>query len=143
MIIKPFCRKANYYETDQMGIIHHSNYIKWFEEARVDFMEQINFDYRKVNELGIDFALLDVYCEYKSMLRFGDITNIFIKVSELTEMKLALSYKITNAKSGEICTLGKTGHFFYSNTRKRPVSLKREIPELYEIFSALNAAENK
>lgn len=143
MIIQPFCRKANYYETDQMGIIHHSNYIKWFEEARVDFMEQIDFDYRKVNKLGIDFALLDVYCEYKSMLRFGDIINIYVTVSELTEMRLVLNYKITGNKPDEICTLGKTGHFFYSNTRKRPVSLKREIPELYEIFSSLNTADNK
>ena len=137
MTIKPFCRKANYYETDQMGIIHHSNYIRWFEESRVDFMEQINYDYKRVNEYNIDFALLDVYCEYKLMVRFGDIVNIHVSLSELTEMKMTIDYKIIDAKTGAVCTLGKTKHFFYSNSKKRPVSLKREIPELYDIFFSL------
>jgi len=142
MKIKPFCRKANYYETDQMGIIHHSNYIRWFEEARVYFLEQIDFDYKKVNDLGIDFALLDVSCEYKSMVHFGDIVKIYISLSDLTEMKLTINYKILNDKE-EICTLGKTKHCFYNNKKKRPVSLKKEIPELYEIFCSLNTAESK
>ena len=137
MVIEPFCRKANYYETDQMGIIHHSNYIRWFEEARVDLMEKIDFDYKKVNEFGIDFALIDVYCEYKSMVHFGDVVNIYISLSELTEMRMTVDYKIIDVKSGNICTLGKTKHFFYNNNKKRPVSLKKEMPELYEIFCSL------
>jgi acyl-CoA thioester hydrolase len=143
MIIKPYCRKTNYYETDQMGIIHHSNYIRWFEEARIDLLEQINFGYKRINECGIDFALLDVYCEYKSMVRFGDIINIHISLSELKEMRMAVDYKIINAESDEICTLGKTRHFFYDNNKKRPVSLKKEIPELYEIFCSLNLSNDK
>jgi len=143
MIIKPLSRKANYYETDQMGIIHHSNYIRWFEEARVDFLEQVDFPYQKVNEAGIDFGLLDVYCEYKSMVRFGDLVSIHVSLSELTEMKLAIDYEIVSDKSGEICTRGKTKHFFYNNNKKRPVSLKREIPELYEIFCSLNTPGDK
>ena len=137
MIIKPFSRKANYYETDRMGIIHHSNYIRWFEESRVDFMEQLNYPYQKVNDLGIDFALLDVYCEYKSMVRFGDIVDIYVTLSDLTEMRMTINYKIVN-KSNEICTLGHTKHFFYNNSKQRPVSLKREIPELYELFHSVS-----
>ena len=139
--IKPFCRKANFYETDQMGIIHHSNYIRWFEEARVDLLEQVDYGYEKVNEYGIDFGLLDVYCEYKSMVRFGDIVNIHITLSELKDMKMAVDYKIINAKSGEICTLGKTKHFFYDNNKKRPVSLKKVIPELYEILCSIKSTD--
>jgi len=141
MTIKPFCRKANFYETDQMGIIHHSNYIKWFEEARVDFLDQLNFEYKKVNNFDIDFALLDVYCEYKLMVYFGDIVNIHVSISEITEMRMTIEYKIIDAKSGGICTLGKTKHFFYNNKKKRPVSLKREIPELYEIFLSIKTAD--
>jgi acyl-CoA thioester hydrolase len=141
IIIKPYCRKANFYETDQMGIIHHSNYIRWFEEARLDLLEQINFGYDKVVECGIDFALLDVYCEYKSMVRFSDVVNIYLSLSELKEMKMTVNYKIIDTKSEEIRTLGKTQHFFYDNNKKRPVSLKRTIPELYEIFTSLNTLD--
>ena len=137
MKIKPFCRKANFYETDQMGIIHHSNYIRWFEESRVDFMEKIDFDYRKVNERGIDFGVIDVYCEYKSMVRFSDIVNIKVTLSEVTEMRLTVDYEITNAKTGELCTLGRSKHFYYDTKKQRPVSLKRGIPELFELFCSL------
>ena len=42
-MIRPYLHNAKYYETDQMGIIHHSNYIRWFEEARIDYMNQIGF----------------------------------------------------------------------------------------------------
>ena len=137
MLIKPFCRKPNFYETDQMGIIHHSNYIRWFEEARVDFMEKTGFDYEKVNKHGIDFALLAVHCEYKSMVRFGDTVNIQVTLSELTEVRMVISYEIRDAKSNKLCTAGKTEHCFYSSNKKRPVSLKKEIPELYELFYSL------
>ena len=140
MLIKPYCRKANFYETDQMGIIHHSNYIRWFEEARVDLLEQINFGYEKINERGIDFGVLDAYCEYKIMVHFGDVVNIYVSLSELKEMKMTIDYRIVNAKSNENCTLGRTRHFFYDNNKKRPVSLKKEIPELYEIFRSLKSS---
>ena len=137
MKMKPYRRKANYYETDQMGIIHHSNYIRWFEEARVDFLEQLDFSYKKVVEHGIEFGLLDVYCEYKSMLRFGDIVDVYVSLTEIKNMKMTINYKIIDVASGELCTLGKTQHFFYDRNEKRPVALKKAIPELYEFFSTL------
>ena len=46
--IRPYEHHAKYYETDQMGIIHHSNYVKWMEEARLDLMDQIGLNYRQM-----------------------------------------------------------------------------------------------
>ena len=46
-------RKAQYHETDQMGIIHHSNYVKWMEEARIDFMKELGFGYGEVEKRGL------------------------------------------------------------------------------------------
>jgi len=137
MTIKPLIRRANYYETDQMGIIHHSNYIRWFEEARVHYMEQIGYGYEKAVEQGIDFGVLNVYCEYKAMVRFNDIVSINVSVAELTNMKIILKYEITNTKTGELCTTGKTQHFFFDNKRQRPVSLRKEMPKLFELFESL------
>ena len=137
MTIKPFSRKANFYETDQMGIIHHSNYIRWFEEARVHYMEQIGYGYEKAVELGIDFAVLSAHCEYKSMVRFNEVVNISVTLSELTNMKVTLDYEIVNVKTGELCNTGYTRHCFFDNKRQRPVSLKKEVPQLFELFSSL------
>ena len=110
MDIKPYMRKPNYYETDQMGIIHHSNYIRWFEEARVNYMEQIGFGYEQAIESGIDFAVLSVQCAYKSMVRFGDTVQINVSISELSKTRLTICYQITDATTGELRTSGTTSH---------------------------------
>lgn len=135
--IKPLRRKANYYETDQMGIIHHSNYIRWFEEARVDFMEQAGFGYGKAVEHGIDFAVLGVDCEYKSMVRFGEEVLIHTGISSITPSRMTVFYRIEDAATGEVRTTGHTRHCYFDNARQRPVSLKKVLPELYELFCAL------
>jgi len=135
--IKPYIKKAHFYETDQMGIIHHSNYIRWFEEARADFMEQIGHGYKKIAEKGIDFPILDVSCEYKSMVRFGDCVQINMSISELKNSRMTVNYVITDADTGELRTTGKTQHCFYNNIKMKPVSLKKELPEVYEVFDSL------
>ncbi|MCL2077880.1 MAG: acyl-CoA thioesterase [Oscillospiraceae bacterium] len=134
MKINPLIRKANYYETDQMGIIHHSNYIRWFEEARVDFMEQIGFGYEKSVQAGVDFALLGLSCEYKSMVRFADTVRIEARISELQNAQMTIVYEITDVKTGVLRTTGRTSHCFLEATKKRPISLKKALPELYALF---------
>ena len=62
IFIHPYEHNAKYYETDQMGIIHHSNYIRWMEEARMDMMEQMGFGYDKMEELEIISPVISVNC---------------------------------------------------------------------------------
>jgi len=139
MIIRPYTHKVQYYETDQMGIVHHSNYIRWFEEARVDCMEQLGYGCKKAADSGVDFAVLSVFCEYKSMTRFGDFVNVGLDVTSLTPTRITLKYTITDSETGELRATGETGHCCYHNIKKRPVSLKKELPELYRIFDGIKA----
>ena len=60
-----YFRRAQYHETDQMGIIHHSNYIKWMEEARIDFMKEMGFGYGEVEKRGIVSPVAEVSTTYK------------------------------------------------------------------------------
>ena len=60
---------VQYYETDKMGITHHSNYIRWMEEARIDFLRQIGWDYAKLESLGIISPVIAVDCKYKKSTR--------------------------------------------------------------------------
>ena len=76
MELKAYEHKTQYYETDQMGIIHHSNYIRWFEEARTDLLEQIGMGYDTLEAQGIISPVLSVHCEYKSMTHYGDAVVI-------------------------------------------------------------------
>ena len=137
MEIQPMLRKANYYETDQMGVIHHSNYIRWFEEARVDFMEQMGFGYDKATAVGLDFAVLGVSCEYLSMVRFGETVRIKAAVTRLTPSRMTVSYRVEDEETGVLRCTGQTRHCYFDNAAQRPVSLKKVLPELYAKFDAL------
>lgn len=70
-----YYRKAQYHETDQMGIIHHSNYVKWMEEARIGYMSRMGFSYKKVEELGVISLLwkfqLHIESRFSSMMKSG------------------------------------------------------------------------
>ncbi len=142
MNLKPYSRKAQYYETDQMGIIHHANYIHWLEEARVDFMEQMGFGYDRAVSSGIDFALLGISCEYKSMVRFSETVNIQVSITSLTPAKMTVEYQITDAESGKLRAVGESRHCYFDANKKRPVSLKKVLPELYDLFASLCAEES-
>ena len=76
MIYKPYKHLVQYYETDQMGIVHHSNYIRWFEEARSYILEENGFGYKKMEELGIISPVLSVNARYKSMTHYYDTVII-------------------------------------------------------------------
>ena len=71
-----YLHKVKYYETDKMGVTHHSNYIRWMEEARVDFLDKIGFSYRKLEEMGAISPVIGVECEYKISTQFDDIVEI-------------------------------------------------------------------
>ena len=127
--IKDFIRKVNYHETDKMGITHHSNYIKWMEEARVDFLEQIGWGYAKLESEGIVSPVIGVECQYKRPTTFGDPVCIHVPVEEFGRIELVIGYTMTKEPTGEIVLTGKTHHCFLSDTG-RPIALKRQFPAL-------------
>lgn len=131
--MKKYEHQAQYYETDQMGIIHHSNYIRWFESARIWYMKQIGVDYAEMEKSGIISPVLEVNCVYKSMVRFGDVVEILPKVERYNGVKLELSYQIRDKESGEVRTIGRSGHCFL-NQEGRPVSLKKASPVFDRAF---------
>ena len=131
--MKEYEHKVQYYETDQMKIVHHSNYIRWFEEARIDFLEQLGMPYEKMEADGIISPVVSASCEYKSMTHFGDIVLIEVKIGKYNGIKLEISYIVRDSHTGEIRAVGETGHCFLDETGKF-VSLKRKFPEYHKKF---------
>ena len=96
--IKPYDRSVYYYETDRMQIVHHSNYIRWIEEARLDWMKQIGWDYKSIEDDGYIIPVLGVTAEYKSMCHFGDDVLIHVSLSEYTGVRVGFSYEVVDKK---------------------------------------------
>ena len=134
--IKPYEHHVKYYETDQMGIVHHSNYIRWMEEARMDLMEQMGYSYKSMEDAEIISPVISVACEYKSMVHFSDTVLIETKISYYNGIKLAFTYRITDKEAGDLRSLAKSEHCFLNNSGK-PISLKRAYPEIDTKFFQL------
>lgn len=132
--MRPYARKAQYYETDQMGIIHHSNYLRWFEEARIDFMEQMGLSYASLEQLGIMIPVLNISCIYKQPVRFNNSILIHSVISSFNGIKMSITYTITDEEDKITYSTGETEHCFLNNSFK-PVSLKRDYPEVFDIFN--------
>lgn len=127
--MKPYMLKARYYETDQMGIIHHSNYIRWMEEARIDVLNQLGYPYRRFEEMGYMSPVLHAECEYKKSVKFDDEVKIVVSIQDFGKVKFTLRYDIYNmSEGGCLSACGLTRHCFL-NKDGRPVMMNKEMKE--------------
>ena len=126
-MIFEYQRRINYYETDKMGITHHSNYVRFMEEARVDFLEQIGCGYTLLEDAGISSPVIRIECDYKRPTTFGDEIKIKVAIVEYKRVKLSVSYTMVNAKTGETVFEGMSHHCFIDSSGK-PIALSRHFP---------------
>ena len=119
---------AKYYETDQMGIVHHSNYIRWMEEARCDMLDQIGMSYRSVEDAGIISPVLGVSCDYKKMVHYDDRVTIHSWLKEYSGVRFTVGYEMRICGDDAVCFSGESRHCFLTKEGK-PTSLKRMKPE--------------
>lgn len=124
--------KVQYYETDQMGVVHHSNYIRWFEEARVDYLDAIGLPYKQMEADGIGSPVLEMHCQYKSRVTFGETVTIRVKMKSYTGLRFAVAYEVCG-EDGKLRCTGESGHCFM-NMAGRPLSLKKAKPEWHAVF---------
>lgn len=129
-----YIRKVNYYETDQMGIVHHSNYIRWFEEARIYFLEQIGLPYEKIESMGVISPVLSVNCEYKVSVKFGEQVVIIPKLTSFNGFKFTISYEVRGLNDNQLKCTGTSSHCML-DTSFRPVNTKKNNTEIYRIFN--------
>ncbi|MDY3919062.1 MAG: acyl-CoA thioesterase [Candidatus Limivivens sp.] len=131
-----YLHKVQYYETDQMKIVHHSNYIRWFEEARIDMMERTGFRYEEMEEKGVIIPVVEAHAAYRSMVRFGDTVVIQPKIEKFNGIVLEISYDVKDQETGILRCQGRTKHCFL-NTEGKPMSLKNSRPEIYAYFNRI------
>ena len=125
---------VQFYETDAMQIVHHSNYIRWFEEARISWLDQIGYSYKRMEDEGISIPVLAVDCQYKKPLAFGDVAVIQVTVQAFTPLRFTMAYEIYNQATGELTTVGSSQHCFINAETGRPTSLKRTHPSILDAF---------
>lgn len=124
-----YIHKVNYYETDKMGITHHSNYIRFMEEARLNTLSEIGFPMTMLEKAGIASPVISVNCEYRQPTTYGDEIEIEVQVTGYTGVRLTLSYTMKNTADGAVVAEATSSHCFINNNG-RPVPLKKYFPQL-------------
>lgn len=135
-----FERVVKYYETDKMGVVHHSNYIRWFEEARVEFMRNAGISYKTMEDEGIQIPVVTVSCKYKSPAKFDDTVLVRVWIKKFNGIIVEISYEVADKESGEVRVTGESSHCFVNDTTFKPINLKREREDIYNKF--LQAGES-
>ena len=124
-------RTPHYYETDQMKIVHHSNYIRWFEEARIAYLDAVAMRFADQEATGIVCPVLTVDAKYLQMVRFGDTVGIETRLNLYNGLRYGFSYEVRNKETGELCCTGTSTHCFLDPDGKI-IKVKRDYLPMHE-----------
>jgi acyl-CoA thioester hydrolase len=119
--------RVRYAETDQMGVVYHSNYFVWFEVGRVDLLRQFGFTYRKMEqEDGCYIAVVDARCRFKAPARYDDEIIIRTHLKNVRESLIHFGYEALRESDGTLLAEGETTHIVTDADMR-----KRELPAKY------------
>lgn len=130
---RAYLHEVQYYETDAMQIVHHSNYIRWFEEARLASLKRAGMDYDRMEERGIIIPVLSAACEYKIAVTYGQTVKIYSQIESFNGLRFGVNYKVYDMEEKKLHATGATTHCFL-NRQMKPVNIKKIAPDIYEYF---------
>ena len=125
--------KVRYCETDQMGFVHHSNYLKYFELARLDWLTKLGISYKKIEENGVLLPVIYSEIKYLFPLKFDDLFFVKVGIEELPVSRLKLNYEIKTYENKKIC-FGKVHLAFLNSKNNKPV----RVPEVINLVFQKN-----
>lgn len=129
----PYVHQVQYYETDRMGITHHSNYIRWMEEARTDYLARLGWPLEKLEEMGIVSPVTALEVKYQNTTTFADVIAIRVTLLGCTGVRLKLGYEMEK-EDGTPVFSGTSEHCFLDG-RGRILRLSKEYPAFYHALT--------
>jgi acyl-CoA thioester hydrolase len=133
MYISQLKFSVRYAETDQMGVVHHSNYPVWFEAGRTEFIRQLGMPYSKMEEEGAKLPLLELKCTFKGFARYEDEVMVETYIKEYTGTRLLFHYDIYKSGQDKVITEGETLHV-WTNAELKPVNIRKYRPDIHELI---------
>jgi acyl-CoA thioester hydrolase len=119
--------RVRYAETDQMGVVYHSNYFVWFEVGRVELMRRLGLSYREMErDDGCFIAVVDARCRYKAPARYDDEVIVRTHLKNVRGSLVHFTYELLRAQDSALLAEGETTHIVTDAQMK-----KKEIPERY------------
>jgi acyl-CoA thioester hydrolase len=102
--------RVRYAETDQMGVVYHSNYFVWFEVGRTDLLRSAGWTYREMEADGLSLPVIEAHCDYRQPARYDDELEVRTTGALMSPVRVAFSYEIVRPADGELLATGRTVH---------------------------------
>ena len=124
------CLDVRYYETDQMGIVHHSNYIRYFECGRIAMLDEMGLPMHKIEAMGIMLPIISVECRYKYPAKLGDRLKIVTRFDELPRARFTVLSEVYN-QDGQLLVEGSVSMGFIDSATRRPIRCPDTLTGLF------------
>ncbi|HEX2927425.1 MAG TPA: acyl-CoA thioesterase [Ruminiclostridium sp.] len=121
---------VRYSEIDTMGIVHHSNYPKWFEIGRIDYLHKAGISDSSINRHGFYLPLCELECKFKSPAKYGDEIIVITGITFVSCVKVRFEYKVLNKRSGKTIAVGSTVHA-WTDREIKPLNIEKAAPQIY------------
>lgn len=131
MLVRSFQMRVWYVDTDQMGIAHHSNYVKYYEAARSDLMRDLGVSYAEMERRGIMMPILEVHSHYRASAYFDEIITVEISLERMPTARITFNYRIFN-EAGVLLNTGSTVLGFLHSDSRRPTRAPGWFVEMLE-----------
>lgn len=146
--------RVRYQETDQMGVVYHANYLNWFELGRTEFIRELGFPYKEMEQKGLLLPVTEAELQFKQPARYDDILRIYVRVVKFSNIRIEFDVQIRRDPEdhgdllergmqkeevlplGELLVTGTTKHVWI-NDQWKPVRLDREAPQIYSLLQTL------
>ena len=120
---------VRYYETDQMAIVHHSNYIRYFEFVRTEMLIALDYPIEAIEADGVVMPVVSVTCKYKHSAKMGDVLRVACMIDKVPLAKLPIREEVYN-QDGVLCAEGVVTIGFLDKVTGRPVACPKKFTEI-------------
>lgn len=123
--------EVRYYETDQMGIVHHSNYIRYFECGRSQMLKELGLPMERIEADGVMTPVVSVECRYKVPAKLGDVLRVVTSVDDIPRAKLTVRSEVYN-QDGVLLAEGNVVLGFIDSATRRPIRCPKQFVTIFE-----------
>lgn len=127
--------EVRYAETDQMGVVHHANYLVWFELARTRLCSLTGYHYSEIEDLGYLLMVTGAELNYRHSARYGDTVQVVCSISRLGSRGLDFAYEVL--RDDQVLVTGKTRHLWVEVAKNRPCRIPEPLREPFERLAGI------
>lgn len=136
MFITETTLRVRYAETDQMGVVYHSNYFPYFESARAESIRQLGFTYADMEKMGVIMPVIEVQCRYLRPALYDDLLTIKVILKELpVHHKIEFHHEVFNEKQELLASAKIILYFMEAKTMKRTTMPEALLKKLQPYFA--------